>query len=182
MTTEERQTALRKKAAWFRQAANMATRLKPVIQSFDGIIYNCRFDDAIKQLSDDDYTLWVDHRNGFFAIDYMTRHCYRSETYLMQGYDYIASNKTDHTGSGYKSQWKFFSDNKRIDAAKMIQSLNDFRADLLHQAYELEKTAEELPETLAHIAMLRDSLEKISRSIPISAIDIVGVAKYRYLH
>jgi hypothetical protein len=166
---EERITALR-------TAASFINRVKAVCNSFDGKVYNKRFDDAIGELSGDDGRLYVSNRYGWMYVIYYPRHGYKNEVTLLTGYSCVKTENNIRNQD--KEDFILFDDHKRINAAAMIEGLNRKYAEILKEAYELEETFKNIDQILDQVKKAKEILSAIVAPLPSIIIDTYGIKRY----
>lgn len=160
-----------------RSAAGQINRVKAVIRSFDGKVYNKRLDEAISNITGDDFRLYVSNTYGWFYIHYMPRHGgYNREVTLLTGYSCVKTENTSRYQD--KEEFKLFGDDKRINAAAMIEGLNKKYAEILKEAYELEEAYKNIDQTLERIAQVKAVLSSITEALPSIIVDTYGIKRY----
>ena len=136
-----------------RTCARQIHKIKKVVKEFDGKIYNCKFDKAISELSDEECRFWVSNSYGWFYVQASPKNAEgqnigRSYKNLLSGYSALANDRkqcqTDETN-------KLFTGKKRIMADKIIDHLNERYASLLQEAKRLEESLDSLDISLANI-------------------------------
>lgn len=173
----KKQDAIRHLAAYYRRAADRLRLVKPIIEKFNGKVLNCRFDDALK-INNNDFRIYASHRYSRYEIVYLENQNYNDSIILMSGYDCKADNRPSD-GFEKAERLIIFSDNKKIQAGKMISLLNDKRAALLQMAAEYDRFAEELPETMRHIQDTANVLNSVLYTIPWHLSGLIGVDRIR---
>ena len=163
------------RAASLRRAADTTRLLKPVIRSYDGKVYNCRFDEAIQALSDDHARLSVSNSYGWLYIHYREpAMSYNNEITLLSGYSCKSAeykpHQTDHD--------KMLFDGKRIKAAAMVAELDSRREALLKEAYDLEDYAGNLPDVLKRIQETEKLLHHLTVGLPSIVMDLCRIKRY----
>ena len=129
--TEERIKTIRQTIETLRAGAAFCSRLKPVIESFDGKQYNVKFDEAISALRDEENSVYVSNHYGHIYINYNYKKCYSCrDNYLMYGY---SCKKEDFIENQTDTSAVFFS-GKKIIAAAMIENINIHREKMLKEA------------------------------------------------
>ena len=175
-TIEEKRDYILKRAHILRDAAGSVNRVKEVIRDFDGKIYNCRFDEAIANLTDEDHRFYVSNHYGWFYIQFSPRKGnYNNTQSILSGYSCKAS---DQVREQTRQECILF-DGKRINAAAMINGLNNKREELLREAYTLESAADNLEKTLQQITDTKALLNNLVQGLPSIVRDACGL-KYCY--
>lgn len=170
---EERKSYITNRAAYLRDAAGTINRVKEVVKKFDGKVYNCRFDEAISDLTDDRNRFYVSNSYGWFYL-----YCYKRGTNLnnapslLTGYSCKADQIKDQT----REEYKIF-DGKRIKADAMIEGLNRSRERLLQEAFELENAAADLDNTLQMIGSLKNAINSLICGLPYTVQDACGLKR-----
>lgn len=137
-----------------RSAADMATKITKVIEQFDGKVYNCRFDKALKEAVGN--RIRTEKRYTLLAI----------YTWPDTSYDSITIATLDISD---------MQDGKRINAEKLIESTRKYREDLLRKAYEIETGMTFAPQIQDYIRQSIDKLNKYLDTIPSDIRDIYGL-------
>lgn len=172
---DEQKEAIREKARFLRSAAAMIPKIKPVMEKFDGKCYNCKLDNAIKELTkdDDEIRLYASTScGGWYEIRSFRRFGNNIETGLLSAYGtkdnrYMTDNKR-----------RIFNSEKRLDAKKAIALLNESYSELMKKAAELDAAADGLEIFLNRIAELKKTLSAVKDSVPYDVLDICGVNRY----
>lgn len=143
------------RATNYRTAAGRINTVAEIVRQFDGKVYNCRLEKALKEATE----------NKVFC----SKNDYRLEiyTYPDKGYSYhitLAGIKADDLKEG-----------KRIPAEKIIESLKEHREDLLRKAYEIESNIDQMQQVKAYIQQTKEKLEVYCRSFNNDLRDIYGI-------
>ena len=173
---EEKQKGILTRAEWLRRAASHVKRIKPVINQFNGKIYNCRFDEAINALSTDQERISAYNQYGWFYIRIWSKNIYSAEQFLLSGYSY---KSTDQIKDQNRPECQIF-DGKRIKADKMTALLDASYARLNKEAYELEIIAGELEGRMKQIADTYNLLNHLCGSLPPVVSDICNIKRHYY--
>lgn len=173
---EDKKKAILTRAEWLRRAASHIKRIKPVINQFDGKIYNCRFDEAINALSTDQERISAYNQYGWFYIRIWPKSIYNAEQFLLSGYSCKAEN---HIKDQSRPECIIF-DGKRIKADKMITLLDASYARLNKEAYELEVIAGKLEDRVKQIADTYNLLNRLCGSLPTVVTDICNIKRHYY--
>lgn len=172
---EIKQQGICNRVASLRRAADTTRLLKPVIRSYDGKMYNCRFDEAIQALSDDNARLSVSNSYGWFYIYYRESDMsYNDQIALLTGYSCKSAEYKPHQ----TDQDKIMFDGKRIKAAAMVAELDAKREALLKEAYDLEDYAGNLPDVLKHIQDTEKLLHHLTVGLPSIVMDLCRIKRY----
>ena len=139
----------------YRNAASYILAVTKVVKDFDGKVYNCRFDKALKAATDN--RVYVDKTQYYFQIYTWVNNNYSRHITL-------ASIKPDD-----------LIDGKRIPADKIIESLKDHRESILKKAYTIESTIDQMPQARAYIMQTKEKLESFCRSFPDELRDIFDI-------
>lgn len=174
-TSEDRSKAIRAEVERLRAAAGQIAKVKRIIKEFDGKIYNCRFDEAIKALSDESNYFYCCNHYGWFYIHHCYNHNYRDTT-LLAGYSCKAQDKKQYMTVDSN---KIFTDNKRIIADRMIEILNEKYNALLKQAADLERSLDEVQQVIQQVEHLQKMINGIIGSLPDFTIDTYNIKYYR---
>lgn len=175
-TIEDQKKYILSRASMLREAADSMNRVKEVVRKFDGKIYNCKFDEAIQDLTEDTNRFYVSNQYGWFYIQFCPRNgSYNNTVSLLTGYSCKASDSIkEQTNTDY-----ILFDGKRVNAEKMIEGLNRKRAALLKEAYELETVAADLEKTVKQINDTKSLLNTLVQSLPSIVRDACNL-KYCY--
>ena len=161
MSHEEARKKCSKHAEDLRLAAQKIRLIKEIAKAFDDKVYNCRFDEAIKELSDDKNIFYVTIRYGRFEVVYTPR-CSGNYITLLSGY-------TATKGEPEKSARQediLFTPTKRIMAGKMIERLNTKYENLLKEATQLENALTKVDEIIAKTQELKRLYNVIVSELP----------------
>ena len=177
MTLEEKQAKIRAKAEIMRKTARQISRVKAAVLPFDGKVYNCRFDEAIKALSDDEARFWVSNSYGWFYIQCMPKGCsnYNEDRSLLSAYGCVAGDKYDRVKN--REELQVFSDKKRIDAKKMCELLTAKYDELMRNAGEFDRAADNLEMVLDQIEKLKKMISAIEAPLPYEVREIAGLVR-----
>ena len=175
---DEKKKAILSRAEWLRLAAAQIKKIKPVINDFDGKIYNCRFDEAIKNLSDDRLSFWTSNQYGSFEIVIYHDHTYSDKISLLTGYS-CKVQKNDYS-QYHTDETRAIFDGKRINADKIAALLDASYARLNKEAYELEVIAGELEDRIKQIADTYNLLNHLCGSLPTVVSDICNIKRHYY--
>ncbi len=175
---DEKKKAILSRAEWLRLAAAQIKKIKPVINDFDGKIYNCRFDEAIKNLSDDKLSFWTSNQYGTFEITVYHDHVYNDKIALLTGYSCKAQK--NNYSQYHTDEARAIFDGKRIKADKMTALLDDKYTQLNKEAYELETIADTLEERIIQIKQTYDLLNQLCGSLPSVVTDICKIKPHYY--
>lgn len=170
---EDQKKAITAQAGRLRRATGVIRRLKPVILSYDGKIYNKRFDESIRNLSDDAGHLSCYNRYGWFYIDFMEHRRYNNHITILSCYGCTADQIEHKT-----NQDRIVFDGKRIKADRMVSLLDLSYCELLKKAYELETAAQELENTLKQIKDTHALLNHLVDSVPDYVRDVCGIKRF----
>lgn len=173
---ETKKETIINKASLYRRAASAINTIKPVIQAFDGKMYNKRFNEAISALntpeSKDHFHAYTQYR--WFYIDFTPGCNYSDKKTLLHGYSCTGETVPED----YREEKNVIFDGKRINAEKMINSAERQREYLLKTAYELENAAADLETTLQRIADTEKLLMKLTHDLPSEVVDICNIKRY----
>lgn len=161
MTREEAQKASARKAEYLREAATKIRLIKDIAQQFDGKVYNCRFDEAVRALSDDKNTFYCNNRYGNFEIIFSKRHSPFSIALLgaraaIKGEQNPLRKRTDIV----------FTPTKRIMADKMIELMNLKYEKLLKEATAIETALQNIDEVLLRAQELKKMYNVMVSALP----------------
>lgn len=170
---EETRETIKVEIERLRATAGQIANVKKIVREFDGKMYNCRFDEAIKELNDEDNYFYCFNQYGWFYIKYQYKHTYSKTTDLLVGY----STKDRKERYETEDKYKIFTENKRIIADKMIEGLNRKYASLLQEAAELEKALENIEVTIAQINQIKELYCNLVSSVPSLIIDTYRVKR-----
>lgn len=143
------------RAVAYRTATNLIPAITKVVKDFDGKVYNCRLEKALKAATD----------NEVFCSK--NDYCLEIYTYQRHGYSHriaLAYVKAEDLTEG-----------KRIPAEKIIESLKDHRENLLKRAYDIDTNMDQMPQVKEYIRQTKEKLEAFCRSFPDDLRDIYGL-------
>ena len=139
----------------YKRAAELIPVIIPVIKGFDGKVYNCRFDKALKAATDN--AVYVDKTDYIFTI-----------------YTYPAHNYSFHiTTACIKTT--ALTDGKRIPAELLISSAQECRKDILQKAENIERMINKMPLVKEKISHSIDNLNAYLESLPADIQIIYGI-------
>ena len=144
-TYEDKETAAKRLAEDHREAARLFTEIRPVIESFDGKMFNCRFEKALQ-----DHTgrrVYCKKENEKWIIIY-----YYSKNFNQ--YMTLAGLKTEDLIEG-----------KRINAARFLESGRERYTEHLQKAASLKEAIEKAPEIERQILELAKMIKVLSSQI-----------------
>ena len=152
---EEANAEAAKKAALYREAASYYPTLVKVFKQFDKKVYNCRLEKAL--------------------MDATGKRVFCSKEYsCINVHFYDRGNRITLAYLNYKDM----PDEKRINAAKLIESAQSCREELLKQAYDIDTYIETIPALKAYLNEMKTKLEKQLSKIPSDIRDIYGLPHY----
>ena len=163
-TNEEKKNHIRKEAQALRLAASKIHLVKDVVKRFDGKVYNCRFNDAISDLSVDGFRFWC-HKDSYGRFEIS---CTGNSRYITLFSCRIEAGKEND----------YMTDKKRLKADKIMEALTDKYGELLKKATALEAGADSIDGILEQVAQLRSMLNIIVNSVPYEVSDAYGLRRY----
>lgn len=170
---KEQREAIQARAAHLRRAGASIRRLKPVIRSFDGKVYNKRFNEAINAAGDETNRFYCHDIHGFYHISWNEPGArYSDDITVLTGYSCTGSQKDRPD-----DQYKIF-DGKRIISDKMIEELTRKYEAIQAEAYKLETAAQDLEETLTRIKETKELYNHLVNSLPSFITDICGLKRF----
>ena len=143
-STEERQKDLNNRIESYRQAAAQAPAIIKIIRQFDGKVYNCRLDKALKEATNG--KVGVYNQYGFISI----YACYTTNYHHIN----FATFRLEDL------------ENKRINAEKLIEQVKAARENLLDKAYKVETYSEQADNIREYVKQSIEKLESICKSLP----------------
>ena len=152
-TPEEQQKDLASRIESYRQAAAQAPTIIKVLRQFDGKVYNCRLDKALREATEN--KIGVYNQYGFISI----YACYTTS------YNHI-------TLATFRAE---DLKNKRLDAVKLIEQVVNSREQLLKKAYEIETSAEQADNIREYVKQSIDKLEALCRHLPDDIREIYNI-------
>jgi len=150
---EDQNKAAQTMAESFRTTAAQLPRLKKVLKSFDGKVFNCRLEAALNE-----------PKNPVYIF------CRKRYKYL-EIYTYVGN----HQRTLATCLLDEMPDGKRIPADLLIKSAEDRRADFLKTAAEIERAAEQMDTIKEQIEQVKRLLEGITKPLPYEVIDIYNL-------
>jgi len=169
---EQKKENIKKQIEALRTASKQIGKIKKAVKEFDGKVYNCRFDQAIAQLSDKEAGL------RFYTQDYYTTFAIQCST--SNFYSPVALLETYRPVKGQtQDKCICFDENKRIKADKMIELLNNKYSEILKKAQELENALNNIETTLNQLEQIKNTHKLVTDALPYQIRDVFGI-KYVY--
>lgn len=128
----------------YREAAALTRQIIPVIKQFDNKCFNKRLQNAIQEKTKS--RVYCGKRYTIFEI-------------------YIYNSSYNQITICNIKQADAFTDGKRINAAAIIEGLNEKYQDLLKRAYDLENELQQVELYAAALESLKNQIEKITSNI-----------------
>jgi len=139
--------------------------VKKVVQQFDGKVYNCKLDKALKEAT-------TDEQHPYGAV-----YCHIA----YGGWIEIVAHGCNHGMSESvsilyiaKSDLK---DGKRIDAAQWLEHINNNYAGLMKEISGLEHDLETIDDTLKQIEMLKKQIKTLVEPLSWTTRDAYGISR-----
>lgn len=161
MTREEAHKASARKAAYLREAATKIRLIKEIAKQFDNKVYNCRFDEAVRALSDDENTFYCYNRYNNFEIIFTKRHSTFSVALLG-----VRAAIKGELGPNCARTDIVFTPTKRIMADKMIEFMNLKYEKLLKEATAIETALQNIDEVLLRAQELKKAYNIMVGALP----------------
>lgn len=143
-STEERQKDLNNRIESYRQAAAHVPQIIKTLKQFDGKVYNCRLDKALREATNG--KVGVYNQYGFISI----YACYTTNYHHIN----FATFRLEDL------------ENKRINAEKLIEQVKASRESLLDKAYKIETYSEQADNIREYVKQSIEKLESICKSLP----------------
>lgn len=143
-STEERQKDLNNRIESYRQAAAHVPQIIKTLKQFDGKVYNCRLDKALREATNG--KVGVYNQYGFISI----YACYTTNYHHIN----FATFRLEDL------------ENKRINAEKLIEQVKAARENLLDKAYKVETYSEQADNIREYVKQSIEKLESICKSLP----------------
>ena len=156
---EEQEQAALKVIEKHRTAAGLCVKCKPVIEQFDGKMYNIRLERAF-------------HEREELTRVYSELCGKNIDIYCCIGHSY------ERIQLANLPQAEAFTGNKRINSAAIIGALNNCREEHLKRAYEAENALKQIDNTLRRMEELKQQVNKLRDSIPYEIRDIYDLNLY----
>lgn len=144
-TDGDKEKAAKRLAEDYREAARLFTEIRPVIESFDGKVFNCRFEKALQEKTGrriycrKEYEKWITiHYYSINFNQHMTLAVLKIEDMI---------------------------DGKRINAARFLESGRENYTEHLQKAAKIEEAIEKAPEIKRQIAELAKMIGVLSAQI-----------------
>ena len=156
-TWEEKQKAAKAYSDGYRNAAGLYAAIKPVIESFDGKVYNCRFEKALQQIPGQ--KIYTEKRHTKINI----------YTYTQPGNRCVTLARQD-----------IKEDDKRprICAADLLDDARETRASLLKRAAGIDAVRENAESIKRQINELQKALAGIINKYDYEGLDIYDLRYY----
>lgn len=161
MTREEAQKASERKAEYLREAATKIRLIKDIAQQFDGKVYNYRFDEAVRALSDDHNTFYCSNDYGNFEVVFTKR--YSGFRVALLG---ARAAIKGEPGPNCTRTDIVFTPTKRIMADKMIELMNLKYEKLLKEATAIETALQNIDEVLLRAQELKKMYNVMVSALP----------------
>ena len=149
----------------YRQAANTFSTLRPVIEQFNGKVYNKRFSEALKQAIGETGYIYAEKGNN-------GRRLWINYSPKGSGYNYRNICNMDFEDAT--------TDGKRINAEAILDNMRETRAELLKKAAELEEVGRHAEEIKAQIEMLENTIKAVLAPLSYEARELYGIKVRRY--
>lgn len=157
---EARRAGCEKTAAAHREAAALFPAIRKVFEAFDGKVFNCRLEKALREATG---------RRVFV----------KKSDYSIEVYTYL----DDYRGSSWYTlafvKCEDLKDGKRIPAAAFIDSARSNREKHLKEAAQMEAAPDTVPELVQHIKYFIDQANKLIDSLPYSVREMYHVSAAR---
>lgn len=135
--------------------------IKNVVQDFDGKVYNCKLDRAIREATVNDQQ----PRGGCY--------CHIAYNDWIEICAYIGSESFDFLYFK-KSDLK---DGKRIDAAVWLDNINSHYAKLMQDITRLERDLEVIDDTLSKVEILKKQIETLVEPLTWTTRDAYNIGR-----
>lgn len=152
-STEERQKDLNNRIESYRQAAAHVPQIIKTLKQFDGKVYNCRLDKALREATNG--KVGVYNQYGFISI----YACYTTNYHHIN----FATFRLEDL------------ENKRINAEKLIEQVKASRESLLDKAYKVETYSEQADNIREYVKQSIEKLESICKSLPDDIREIYNI-------
>jgi hypothetical protein len=152
-STEERQKDLNNRIESYRQAAAHVPQIVKTLKQFDGKVYNCRLDKALREATNG--KVGVYNQYGFISI----YACYTTNYHHIN----FATFRLEDL------------ENKRINAEKLIEQVKAARENLLDKAYKIETYSEQADNIREYVKQSIEKLESICKSLPDDIREIYNI-------
>jgi hypothetical protein len=152
-STEERQKDLNNRIESYRQAAAHVPQIIKTLKQFDGKVYNCRLDKALREATNG--KVGVYNQYGFISI----YACYTTNYHHIN----FATFRLEDL------------ENKRINAEKLIEQVKAARENLLDKAYKIETYSEQADNIREYVKQSIEKLESICKSLPDDIREIYNI-------
>lgn len=162
-TDEQRSKALQREIDGLRAAAAAFPHLKKTLRAFDGKVFNCRLEKALRE----DGNHWIVHlRKGPHQDSWMEIQFNSSTAYCNVWHYCVWVNLSN------VKNW----DGKRIPAEALIDYAEKQRAEYLKQAADLETARENVSVYRQQLEYLKRQIETITAGIPSHVQSIYDLA------
>lgn len=150
---DEQKAEITRRIDSYRATAALTPTVIEILRKFDGKVFNCRLDKALREATNNDIT--VHQQYGFISISGHYLHSYNSIN--------LATFRLEDLK------------NKRIDAEKLIEQVKASREELLKKAYTIETTAPDADQIREYIKQTIDKLETYCRTFPDDIREIYNI-------
>lgn len=157
MLTERQKEEAQRKIDGYKNAASVFPVVRSILAKFDGKVYNCRFDKALKEATGEKGSIYSEKKYNYFHIIFSPAGCHDWHT--------VASAKIEDC----------LTDGKRINAEVLTTAARESRAALLKTAYDLEEAGRNYETIQKQIESLEKALSGIMDPIPYEARAIYNI-------
>lgn len=155
-TEEDAIKATEKDIAAYEEANAILPAVRKVVREFDGKVFNCRLEKALKEL--DPRLVVFTHYETTIEIAYRPSCGNNNWVTLFSG--------SKPSCRYYSEKNSFLTPEKRIDAAKALELMEVKRAERLKEITEYKIFLEHYAETKRQLSMLKKQIDTITSNIP----------------
>lgn len=156
---EERNKELDNRINGYKNVAALVPKVIEIIKEFDGKVYNCRLDEALRKATNNDISISKNHYSETLYISGHYPNNYHSIT--------LASFEKDNF------------ENKRINAQLLIDKIEKSRDILIAKAEELEECRDKIQEYKSHVEEAIESINAYVDAVPADIQDIFEIRNVR---
>ena len=139
----------------YHAALSYIPAIEEIIKKFDGKVYNCRFDKAVREATSNKVICDTKYESLYI-------------------YTWIPNRYSQQITIVHIS-FDEFTDGKRIPAEKIIANMKKYRDENLKSIDQIEKAMAQIPHMKKHIQRSIDKLNNYLQDIPFEVRDIYGI-------
>lgn len=169
---EDADNLIKLEIAQYKRAIELVEQLKPVVEKFDGKVFNKRFEDAIEKETCEAFSVGTTNTfTSYFEMKwYNGRDCVQSvekDCYGYSSWNYLRSNALDLVGVPIRCNVKdVLNENKRINAKAMIEHLDKSAEYFRGKIEELTDGLNKVDAWVEKIRELKKQINELYHEVP----------------